>query len=129
MSETLEFQRIAPIGDTDPQNLPVSDVESATRYYTDTLGFTVDRYEGAPPQAVVLRRDDVELRLAVTGADPEQASCYIGVSDIDALHREYQAAGAKVSENVEPMEYGGKSYRVIWVKDIDGICYCIGKQG
>ena len=40
------------------------------------------------PDVRRLRRDDVEIGLAVNGRDPEQASCWFYVGDVDALWRE-----------------------------------------
>ena len=50
------------------------------------------------------------LRLAQNGGDPEQASCYIGVRDVDAVHREFLDRGAGVSEQVGDMEHDGAAY-------------------
>jgi catechol 2,3-dioxygenase-like lactoylglutathione lyase family enzyme len=121
------FQSIHPIGDTDPQNLPVADVTQATVFYTDVMGFqVVDTHDG-PPKSVTLRRDDVTLSLAETGADPEQASCYISVRDVSGLQAEYKRKGLDVS-GVGPLAYDGRQHEVFWAKDPDGLCYCLGRQ-
>lgn len=117
---TIRFQSVSPIGSTDPLNLPVADVQQAAAFYTTRMGFTRQ-----PPGAATLVRDDVTLAFAENGEDPEQASCYIAVSDVDALQAEYQNSGVNVTP-VSETEYGSRRYRVFWAKDPDGICYCIG---
>lgn len=117
------FQAIHPIGDTDPLDLPVADAAQAARYYQEALGFTV---EDLADGAVQLRRDAVTLRLAANGGDPEQASCYIAVDDPEAVRQEYAAQGVDISPAVTEMSHDGQTYRVIWVRDQDGICYCVG---
>ena len=117
-----KFMSVAPIGNTDPLELPVADAARAAAYYQSRLGFeVVDR----TPTAVTITRDAVTLRLVQNGGDPEQASCYVAVSDIDALHREYRARG--IGSEIGEMEYDGKTYRLLWVRDPDGICYCLGQ--
>ena len=117
-----DFLSVSPIGDTDPLDLPVADAARAAEFYRDRLGFQVLELE---PTAATVVRNDVTLRLAQNGGDSEQASCYIGVSDIDAVQREYQAQG--VTGEVSQMQHDGTTYRVIWVRDPDGLCYCIGQ--
>ncbi|MBV9849789.1 MAG: hypothetical protein JO250_08975 [Armatimonadetes bacterium] len=124
MEPVARFQSVWPIGDTDPRDLPVADVHRAIAYYQDKIGFRVAALEGG---AATLTRDKVTLRLAQNGGDPEQASCYIGVSAVDALHRELRDRGAGVAETVSDMTHDGTTYRVIWLRDPDGLCYCLGQ--
>jgi catechol 2,3-dioxygenase-like lactoylglutathione lyase family enzyme len=121
----MQFQSLHPIGDTDPMNLPVADLEQATLFYTQQMGFELRRTV-AEPASVILGRDAVEIGLAVNGLDPEQASCYIAVADVDQVFEEYRSKGLQVSAEVGPTEHGGRQYRVFFVRDPDGICYCIG---
>src|SRR5579862_2125269 len=94
MSHTATFQSVFPIGDTDVNALPVKDFGPAIGYYTRVLGFTLVSKDG---DRVVLQRDAVTIGLAKNGADPEQASCYFGVSDVDALHQELEETGIEPS--------------------------------
>lgn len=126
METDARLNAVHPIGDSDPQNMPVLDATRAATFYADHLGFAVASSEVGPPAAAVLARDGVTLRLVENGADPEQASCYIDVTNLDALHREYQAQGVHVSEGITEMDHEGKRYRVFWLKDEDGLCYCLG---
>ena len=124
METTAQFLSVSPIGDTDPLDLPVADVQRAVTYYQEKLRFRVETRE---PGAATLTRGAVTLRLAQNGGDPEQASCYIGVRDVEAVHQEFLASGAGISERLGDMEHEGTSYRVIWLRDPDGLCYCIGQ--
>jgi catechol 2,3-dioxygenase-like lactoylglutathione lyase family enzyme len=122
MTPATRFLSVTPIGETDPLDMPVADAARTAEFYRDRRGFRTLELE---PTAAMVARDDVTLRLAQNGGDPEQASCYIAVSDIDAVQREYHAQG--VCGDVAEMEHDGAMYRVIWVRDPDGLCYCLGQ--
>jgi lactoylglutathione lyase len=110
MSANTIFNKVSPIGDTDTSALPIRSVGPAIGYYTQVLGFQVVSKE---KDRAVLRRDEVTIGLAMNGADPEQASCYFGVSDVEALRVD---------------EYGGKKYRVFFAQEPYGVCFCFGQQ-
>lgn len=87
---TVRFERIAPI-------LPVRDVRAALDHYR-RLGFEVTAYDDADADPVYgfLAWGDVSLHLArVPDLDPANSAvaCYLYVSDADALHAAWQAAG------------------------------------
>jgi lactoylglutathione lyase len=71
-------------------------------------------------RAASRRRAD---RLAVNGRDPEQASCWFSVGDVDALWREYEAKGIGPGI-VDEQQYDGKPYRVFFAKEPYGVCFC-----
>src|SRR4051794_12424087 len=123
MSQQLFFKRVSPIGDTDTQALPVKAVGPAIGYYTQVLGFSVVSKD---EKTAVLRRDDVTIGLAVNGKDPEQASCYFDVGDVEALRAELAAKGIEPSP-LRVDEYGGKRYRVFFAKEPYGVCFCFGQ--
>jgi catechol 2,3-dioxygenase-like lactoylglutathione lyase family enzyme len=86
----VRFERIAPI-------LPVRDVRAALAHYR-RLGFAVTAYDDASADPVYgfLDWNGVSLHLArVPDLDPERSvvACYVYVSDADALHAAWQAAG------------------------------------
>jgi len=122
-NDPVAFQSVSPIGDTDTNALPVKDVGPAVAYYTQVLGFDVVSREG---DAAVLRRGAATIGLQKNDADPEQASCYFSVSDVDALRAEYAARHVEPSP-VRVDEYGGKSYRVFFAKEPYGVCFCFGQ--
>jgi predicted enzyme related to lactoylglutathione lyase len=122
-NSAVTFQSISPIGDTDTNALPVQEIGAAVTYYTQVLGFTVvSRNE----DSAVLTRDAATIGLKANGADPEQASCYFAVSDVDTLRAELSAKNVDVSPT-RVDEHNGKSYRVFFAKEPYGVCFCFGQ--
>src|SRR3954452_11805311 len=114
------FRAAGPIGDTDIEALPVKEIGPAVGYYTQCLGFSLVSKDEATAR---LRRDDVEIGLAVDGGDPEQASCWFSVGDVEALWREYdaQCLGPGI---IDEQEYDGKPSRVFFSREPYGVCFC-----
>jgi len=118
----VHFRGAHPIGG-DPMTLPVKDIGPAVGYYVHVLGFeVVDRSD----TAATLRRGDATIGLAVSGEDPEQASVYFNVSNVEALYAEYAAKGITPSE-LRVDEHGGGRYRVFFAKEPYGVCFCFGQ--
>jgi lactoylglutathione lyase len=126
MADTYTYGSVSPIGDTDPMNMPVADIDAAAAWYGAKMGFVETSRGGGETPRVVLARDDIEIGLAVNGGDPEQASCYIAVSDVKAAMADLESNGVQVS-NHRIDEHSGAKYEVFFVRDDDGICYCIGQ--
>lgn len=126
MAQRSRFEAIFPIGDTNPQDLPVHQLDTAVRFYEAHPGFTVEERTADPVPSALLRRDDVTLRLAENGGDPEQASCFIRVDDVDAAVAEMQGQGLDVSPPRTDRTDNG-DYRVFFVRAPDGLCYCLGR--
>ena len=123
MSESVVFKGVYPIGDTDTNALPVKEIGPAVGYYTQVLGFSVIANDRT---SAVLKRDDAQIGLAVNGRDPEQASCYFAISDVEALRRELDAKGIQPGD-VQVQEYAGNQYRVFFAKEPYGVCFCFGQ--
>ena len=123
MSANVIFKGVYPIGDTDTNALPVREIGPAVGYYTQVLGFSLVTKD---PKSAVLSRDDARVGLAVNGKDPEQASCYFAVSDVEALRRELDAKGIEPG-GVHVQAHEGKSYRVFFAKEPYGVCFCFGQ--
>ena len=121
------FSSIHPIGESDPTAMPVRDSESAARYYTDRLDFTIRRRIDSPVKTVVVGRDGIEIGLVENGGNPDDASCYIAVDDVDAAHREIEASGLQPS-GLRIDEHAGSRHKVFFIKDDEGLCYCIGTR-
>jgi lactoylglutathione lyase len=126
MSETTTqppvFNGAFPIGDTNVNALPVKELGPAIGYYTQVLGFTLVSRD----KIAVLKRNEATIGLEVNDADPEQASCYFSVSDVEALRDELAAKGIEPSE-IRVDNHGGKSYRVFFAKEPYGVCFCFGQ--
>jgi hypothetical protein len=89
MAEQVAFERISPV-------VPVLDLDAAMDRYR-RLGFDVDPYTGSERYAFV-RRGPVSLHLTEWHEhDPKRtaAHVYLYVSDADALHAEWAAAGVE----------------------------------
>jgi hypothetical protein len=123
MSDSIFFRSVSPIGDTKTEALPVESIDTAVRYYKDVLGFTpVTQQE----TSATLKRDDVTIGLAVSGEDPEQASCYFSVSDVESLRQVLASKGMETSE-LRTDVHEGNSYRVFFAKEPYGVCFCFGQ--
>lgn len=114
------FHAAGPIGATDPLALPVKEIGPAVAFYTRCLGFSLAEKDQTTAR---LRRDEVEIGLAVNGRDPEQASCWFSVGDIDALWREYEARGIGPGP-ITRQEYDGKPHRAFFAREPYGVCFC-----
>lgn len=114
---------VSPIGDTDTNALPVQDIGQAIEWYTQVLGFEALVREAGK---ATLQRGDATIGLAVNGQDPEQASCYFSVSDVEAMRAELQAKGVEPSP-LRVDEYGGNRYRVFFAREPYGVCFCFGQ--
>ncbi len=123
MSGSVNFISVSPIGDTKTDALPVKSLGPAIGYYTHVLGFQLVKREG---EKAVLQRDAVTIGLSRNGDDPEQASCYFGVSDVEALHVELTGKGIEPSD-MRVDEHGGKKYRVFFAQEPYGVCFCFGQ--
>jgi lactoylglutathione lyase len=123
MSSGAVFRAVHPIGDTDTRAPPVREIGPAVGYDTRVLGFSLVAKDRA---SAVLERDDAQIGLAVNGRDPEQASCYFHVSDVEALWSELDATGIEPGE-VHVQEHEGRRYRVFLAKEPYGVCFCFGQ--
>jgi predicted enzyme related to lactoylglutathione lyase len=81
------FECSAPI-------LTVSDMAASVRYYVGVLGFT--NADWGTGDFTCVRRDRAGIYLCRGGQGQPGTWVWIGVEDVVALHREYQASGAKV---------------------------------
>ena len=120
MSQSVFFKAVGPIGDTDTDAIPVKGIGPAVGYFTHCLGFSLVSKDQT---TATLRRDDVQIGLAVNGQDPEQASCWFSVDDVDALLRELDDKGIEPGV-IDEQRYDGKPYRVFFAKDPYGVCFC-----
>ncbi len=75
--------QVFPLGDTAPDALPAEQIGPAVGY-AHCLGFSLVAKD---QQSAILRHGNVEIGVGRGGEDPEQASCYFAVSDVEALWR------------------------------------------
>lgn len=113
-----------PIGDTDILALPVKEIGPAVAFYQQVLGFKATEKSD---KAAILVRDQATIGLAVNGKDPEQASCYLEVENLDALREELVVKGSSPTP-FRIDNYGGNQYRVFFDKEPYGVCFCFGTK-
>ena len=127
MSRAVVFKNVSGINCAMGQKpSPVRALDPHIAFYTGVLGFALARRD---QQSAVLKRDGVHIELVVTpDHDPATSgSCYIDVSDVEALRQEFLDAGARPSP-VEVQEHGGKHFRLFFLKeDYDDYCFCFGE--
>lgn len=98
----------------------VADIAKSAAHYCDVLGFTITFEYGEPIFYVCLCRDDVALHLLGAGQTKRQAGhggVCVFVRDVDAVHTELAARGAKVVKPPEDYAYGMRDFDVL---DLDG---------
>ncbi len=103
--------------------MPVKELGPAIGYYTQVLGFALVSKQD---KTAVLKRDEAPIGLEENNEDPEQASCYFAVSDVEALRQELAAKGIEPSA-IGVDEHEGKAYRVFFAKEPYGVCFCFGQ--
>jgi len=128
MSDKLcQLLGIFPIGDSDPLHLPVRDLEQSLSFYKQSLGFSVLSRQDTPYKEALLQRDQVTMGLTENGGNPEEHSCYLPVSTVDALFQELQNRQLDVSP-IRLDGHGGQTYRVFFLRAPDGLCFCFGQK-
>jgi len=105
----------------------VRDIQTASSYYRDVLGFKFDRIWGDPPCFCMPRRDGLTImlsevegktRIRPNGSDGESWDAYVWVGDAETLFAEFKAKGARVVHPpVDRTFYGNREFAV---RDIDG---------
>ena len=126
MPDKAVYKAIFPIGDTDPHNMPVANLAQSIKYY-EALGFQTKTQTQSPHPSAVITRDDVEIGLTVNGGDPEQASCYIAVDNVELARQELLDQQAHVTE-LRLDRQGDSTYRVFFLRDDEGLCFCLGSK-
>lgn len=114
----VDFEKVAPV-------IPVLDVDAALDRYR-TLGFTVHRYGGEERYGYA-DRGAVSLHLTEWAEhDPKRTAAvvYLYVSDADAVHAEWCAAGAEGRlVGPEDTDYGLREFAYV---DPDGTLHRVG---
>jgi catechol 2,3-dioxygenase-like lactoylglutathione lyase family enzyme len=96
----------------------VRDLAASLAHYRDALGFTVTFQYGEPAFYACLCRDEVSVHLrASSGWPPGNGAIAVFVKDVDALHDELIARGARVLKPPQNYAYGMRDFNVA---DLDG---------
>ncbi len=122
-SQLPTFHAAYPIGATDISRLPVKTLGPAVAFYTNVFAFNVKEQS---ERRAIIQRDDAEIGLEVNDLDPEQASCYFSVTNIDALYTELNVAKLQPS-SIAVQTHNDEQYRVFFAQDPYGVCFCFGE--
>jgi catechol 2,3-dioxygenase-like lactoylglutathione lyase family enzyme len=114
MTSLYSNDRIAPV-------LPVSDVQAASQYFCDKLGFTIQQGAGDGWGWAVVTRGTSAIMLVPKDWPP---GCSIQVDDVDAVFAELRSRQADFESGPMNQEYGRRDFLV---RGPDG--YAIGFWG
>lgn len=114
-----------------PQFL-VDDLEAASSYYRDKLGFKVDFvyedfYAGISRDSIVLHLKCAEKNAAdrTHRRQNEHLDAYVSVANVEKLHTEFLAKGANVTKPLEERPWRTKDF---YVEDLDGYIICFSEN-
>jgi catechol 2,3-dioxygenase-like lactoylglutathione lyase family enzyme len=107
----------------DVLELPVTDLDAASEWYSAHFGMTEVERRDHPLPTVILERDGTRIGFAINGGDPAKDGAGVLVSGIQAMKAELEAKGAKIGNwRVDEWD-GGQKYQVFFVVAPDGLCY------
>ena len=104
--------------------LPVSDINTASEWYSEHFDMVEVERKETPVPTVLLERDGVQVGFAVNGGDPTQEGAAILVDHIEEIRRMLKAKGVQVGD-WQIDERDGKRLRVFFVVAPDGLCYYV----
>jgi catechol 2,3-dioxygenase-like lactoylglutathione lyase family enzyme len=102
--------------------LPVTDIDTASQWYSAHFGMTLVERLDQPVPTVILERDGTRIGFAVNGGDPSQDGAAVLVSNIRGIREELEAKGVKIG-NWRVDVRDGQEYQVFFVVAPDGLCY------
>ena len=117
-SAPITFSRVTPV-------LRVNDLAASLDYYVRVLGFHLDWAGDDGSSFASVSRNDCHLFLAAGDQGHPGTWVWVGVSDVDALHEELLAKGARVRQ--PPTNYPWGS-RELHVEDLDGNVLRLGSE-
>ena len=123
MAKTPAFKAAYPY-QQDVLALPVSDINTASEWYSEHFDMVEVERKETPVPTVLLERDGVQVGFAVNGGDPTQEGAAILVDHIEEIRRMLEANGVQVSD-WQIDERDGKKLRVFFVVAPDGLCYYV----
>ncbi len=120
MSEQT-FKAVFPF-QKDVLALPVSDLDVASKWYSEHFGMVeVERYNDPCP-TVLLERNGTKLGFAVNGGDASQDGAAVLVTNIEGMKKELESRGVGI-DNLRIDERDGQKLQVFFVVAPDGLCY------
>lgn len=121
MAKTPAFKAAYPY-QQDVLALPVSDINTASEWYSEHFDMVEVERKETPVPTVLLQRDGVQVGFAVNGGDPTQEGAAILVDHIEEMKKTLEARGVQVGD-WQVDERDGNKLRVFFVIAPDGLCY------
>src|SRR3954453_20389491 len=121
MANEPRFIAAYPFQD-DILSLPVTDLDSASDWYTTHFGMTEAERTDGPVPRVILERDGSRIGFAINGGDASQDGAAILVSNIHALKKEFESTGLRIG-NWRIDARDGQQLQVFFVVAPAGLCY------
>ena len=121
MAKTPAFKAAYPY-QQDVLALPVSDINTASEWYSEHFDMVEVERKETPVPTVLLERDGVQVGFAVNGGDPTQEGAAILVDHIEEVKKMLEARGVQVGD-WQVDERDGNKLRVFFVIAPDGLCY------
>lgn len=116
--ERARFNGLTPI-------LNVSDFAASMKYYTETQGFEKAWKWGNPPDFGCVARDSVGIFLTQGSQGQSGMWLSIFVTDVNALHDEIRAKGARIVKSPSDEPWGMREFRV---EDPNGHTFRFGQS-
>ena len=104
--------------------LLVSDMNASLSYYEKVLGFKKADWVTADSTFALVLRDGFGIYLSEVSEEHQRTWVWIGAEDIEPIHEEYKASGAKIRQ--APTNYSW-AYEMM-VEDPDGHVLRIGSE-
>ena len=122
---TAHLQAIAP-------QFLVNDLDTATAYYRDRLGFAVDFthesfYAGVSRGAALIHLKCAPKTVSDRAhrREHEHLDAYVAVAGVQALYQELQARGARITKPLGQRPWGHTDF---YVEDPDGYILCFSEE-
>jgi uncharacterized glyoxalase superfamily protein PhnB len=106
----------------------VQDVLASVAHYRDVLGFKVEFTYGEPTFYAGVERDNLLIHLQAareTKRHVGQGAANVFVTEVDALHEELKARGARILKPPQDYAYGMRDFDL---DDLDGNRLTFGMQ-
>lgn len=121
MADEARFKAAFPY-QNDVLALPVTDLDAASKWYSQHFGMVEVERRDIPVPAVILERDGTRIGFAINGGDAAQDGAAVLVSNIARVREQLEANGAETG-NWRVDERNGKKLQVFFVTAPDGLCY------
>lgn len=121
MADNPAFKAAFPYQD-DVLALPVDDLDTASKWYSEHFGMVEVERRDDPVPAVILERDGARIGFSINGKDASQDGAAILVSNIAEVRNELESKGVQTG-NWRVDKRDGKELQVFFVVAPDGLCY------